>query len=253
MEIVVTNDDGWGSKGILTLTRLMTQLGHVTVVAPNRPQSGQSNAISVKCPIYLHPLPDPDWGKEAWQRNADVYTTNGTPSDCIKLALNILFQGREKGIDLVVSGINHGSNAAINTLYSGTLGACFVAAEHGIPAIGFSLCDDAPDADFRYFEEHIPTLTRRLCEQGMPYGVCYNVNAPVGAIQGVRTARQAMGHWEQEMAAATDERGEPCYRLVGEFVNHEPDAQDTDEWVLRHGYISIQPCTIDRTAYGQIR
>ena len=93
MEILITNDDGWGSKGILTLVRILTQLGHVTVVAPDGARSGMSNAISVQQPLYLKPLDDPDWGTEEWQKNATIYTTNGTPSDCVKLALDILFEG----------------------------------------------------------------------------------------------------------------------------------------------------------------
>lgn len=250
MEILVTNDDGWGTKGIVTLVRLMTGLGHVTVVAPDDPQSGQGNAISVQQHLYLRPLVNERWGEEEWQQSVDVYTTNGTPSDCIKLALNILYEGDEKRIDLVASGINHGSNASINVIYSGTMGACFVAAEHGIPAIGFSLCEHGPAPDFHFFEPYIPTIARNLTQQPMPYGICYNVNAPSGEIVDVRTTRQARGHWEREMDERIDEYGDKYYWLVGDFVNHEPDAEDTDEWALAHGCISIQPCTIDRTAYN---
>ena len=252
MEILVTNDDGWGSKGIVTLVRLMTQLGHVTVLAPEDPQSGKGNAISVQQHLYLRPLVNDRWGEKDWQRSVSVYTTNGTPSDCIKLALNVLFEGDDKRIDLVASGINHGSNAAVNVIYSGTMGACFVASEHGIPAIGFSLCEHGPEPDFSHFEPYIVEIARNLTQEPMPYGVCYNVNAPMGEIQGVRWARQAMGHWEREMEERIDEYGDKYYWLVGTFVNHEPDAEDTDEWALAHGYISIQPCTIDRTDHEQI-
>lgn len=252
MEILVTNDDGWGSKGIITLVRLMTQLGHVTVVAPDDPQSGKGNAISVQQPLYLRRLVNDQWGEDPWQENVDVFTTNGTPSDCIKLALNILYEGDEKRIDLVASGINHGSNASINVIYSGTMGACFVAAEHGIPAIGFSVCEHGPDPDFQFFEPYIVSIARNLTQQPMPYGVCYNVNAPSGEIVDVRTTRQARGHWEREMEERLDEYGDKYYWLVGDFINHEPDAEDTDEWALANGCISIQPCTIDRTAYEQI-
>lgn len=252
MEILVTNDDGWGSKGIMTLVRQMATLGHVTVVAPDSPQSGMSNAISVQKPMYLRHWENPHWGEEEWQKRVDVYTTNGTPSDCVKLAMNLLFDGGEKRIDLVASGINHGPNSTINVIYSGTMGACFVAAEHGIPAIGYSLCDHSQDADFQHFEPYIAELTKHLLEEEIPYGVCYNINAPKGPIEGIRWTRQCMGHWEKEMEEHVDENGEKYYMLIGEYINHEPDAEDTDEWALQHGYVSIQPCTIDRTAYGQI-
>ena len=162
MEILVTNDDGWGAKGILTLVRILTQLGHVTVVAPDGPRSGMSNAISVQQPIYLRPFDDPNWGREDWQKNATVYTTNGTPSDCVKLAIDVLFDGNPSRINLLASGINHGSNAAINVIYSGTMGAVFVGAEHGIPSIGYSIDDHSMDADFNYFEPYILELTRHL-------------------------------------------------------------------------------------------
>lgn len=171
MEILITNDDGWGAKGILTLVRILTQLGHVTVVAPDGPRSGMSNAISVQQPMYLRLLDDPNWGTEEWHKNATVYTTNGTPSDCVKLALDVLFEGDPTRINLLASGINHGSNAAINVIYSGTMGAVFVGAEHAIPSIGYSIDDHNPDADFSYFEPYILELTRHLIDEGIPYGV----------------------------------------------------------------------------------
>ena len=141
MEIFITNDDGWGAKGILTIVRIMSKLGHVTVVAPDGARSGMSNAITVAQPIYLRQLNDPSWGAEEWQKNVTVYTTNGTPSDCVKLAIDVVCEGDSSKVDLLVSGINHGSNAGINVIYSGTMGACFVGAEHGIPSIGFSIDD----------------------------------------------------------------------------------------------------------------
>ena len=116
MEILITNDDGWGAKGILTLVRILTQLGHVTVVAPDGARSGMSNAITPLQPLYLRPLNDPNWGAEEWQKNATVYTTNGTPSDCVKLALDVLYESDPTRVNLLASGINHGSNAAINVI-----------------------------------------------------------------------------------------------------------------------------------------
>lgn len=240
MEILITNDDGWGSKGILLLSRLMTQFGHVTVVAPDGARSGMSNAITVGQPIYLEKIEE--------SREMTVYTTNGTPSDCVKLALDVIYKGDPSRVDFVVSGINHGSNAGINVIYSGTMGACFVAAEHGVPALGFSIDDHRPDADLSYFERYIPDLTRHILDEYIPYGVCYNINVPVGELHGIRWTRQCKGHWEKEMLECTDADGKRYYELHGEFINHEPDAQDTDLWAMSHGMVSVQPCSIDMTA-----
>ena len=252
MEILITNDDGWGAKGILTLVRILTQLGHVTVVAPDGPRSGMSNAITVNQPIYLRRLEDANWGTEDWHKNTTIYTTNGTPSDCVKLAIDVVFEGDSTKIDLLASGINHGSNAGINVIYSGTMGACFVGAEHGIPSIGYSIDDHSADADFSHMERYILELTRHLIEQKMPYGVCYNINAPVGALEGVKWTRQCRGYWTKEMIESTDEQGNKCYRLGGEFVNIEPEADDTDHWAMNNHYLSVHPCTIDQTAYEEI-
>ena len=245
MHILITNDDGWGAKGLLCLVRLMQQLGHVTVIAPDKAQSGQSNAISVGIALYMKKIPTP-----SDIAGADIYITDGTPSDCVKLAVNTVFKHQLP--DLVVSGINHGSNAAVNVIYSGTMGACFVAAEQGIPAIGFSLCDHDPDADFSYLEPHILPLTRQLLSRPRKYGICYNINAPVGAVKGVRWTRQCRGNWENEFFPQTDSEGNTIYVLTGNFNNHEPESEDTDEWALAHGFISVTPDSIDMTEYGQL-
>jgi 5'-nucleotidase len=252
MEILITNDDGWGAKGILTLVRILTQLGHVTVVAPDGPRSGMSNAITVTQPIYLRPLNDINWGTEEWHKKATVYTTNGTPSDCVKLAIDVIFNEDSSRIDLLASGINHGSNAGINVIYSGTMGACFVGAEHGIPSIGYSIDDHNPNADFSHMEQYILELTRHLLDEKIPYGVCYNINAPIGPLEGVQWTRQCRGFWSKEMIETTDEQGNKCFKLGGEFVNIEPDAEDTDIWAMNNHYLSVHPCTIDQTAYAEI-
>ena len=238
MEILITNDDGYQANGIAVLIRQMERLGHVTVVAPDGPRSGMSNAITVARRMTLRLV-------EHTHRH-DIYITNGTPADCLKLALNVIYH--QKRPDLMVSGINHGSNASVNVIYSGTMGACFVAAEQSIPAIGFSLCDHRDNADFSQLEPLIIPITNQLIRRGFPDGVCYNVNAPVGELQGIRFTRQARGHWDKEIAEHTDENGDKYYLLQGEFVNHEPDARDTDEYALAHHLVSICPCTIDMTA-----
>ncbi len=236
--ILVTNDDGINAPGILVLTRLMMQLGDVLVVAPDGPRSGQSSAITVNVPIR-HKLVEKTDGLTR-------YSCTGTPTDCVKLAFEEL---TERTPDLVVAGINHGSNAAINVIYSGTMGAAFEGCEHGVPSIGFSICDHAHDADFSFFEPYILKISEETIKNGLPQNICLNVNAPVGKLMGSRIARQCKGQWMKEFEMQTDPHGRDQYWLTGYFENFEPEVEDTDEWALNNAYVSIVPCNIDLTAY----
>ena len=247
MNIIVVNDDDWGTAGNRLLAREMTKLGHVTVICPDGPRSGYAASISVTTPMYLRRIEEHDLN------GAAVYVTNGTPADCIKIAREYLFP--DTPIDLVVSGINHGSNAAINALYSGTMGACYVAAEKGIPAIGWSINSHEPDVDLHWLQPFLTEVTKHLYEEGIAPRTVYNINAPVGEIQGIRWTRQCMGHWSNELG----ELNEPLpdgvlkgWKLAGEFVNDELSANDTDIWAMDHQLLAITPLTIDWTAYGSL-
>lgn len=245
MNILLTNDDGWGAEGLKTLLPHILPFGHVTVLVPDGPRSGMSNAITADKPITLHALRHED--------NLDIYTTSGTPSDCIKLAINVLFDGDDSRIDLVVSGINHGSNAAINLIYSGTMGACFIAAEHGIPSIGFSIDDMSPKPDFSYMEPYIEQMIHHLMDEGLLHtGRCYNINAPKGPIHGIKWTRQCRSRWVKEMKPVALDNGETAYQLTGYMLNDEPEATDTDQYAIEHGYLSVQPCAIDMTDYAAL-
>ena len=245
--IIVVNDDGWGTAGIRLLAKEMTKLGHVTVIAPDGPRSGFAAAISAANPIYLRRVEDHDLN------GAEVYVTNGTPADCIKIAREFLFP--DTPIDLVVSGINHGSNASINAMYSGTIGACFVAAEKGIPAIGWSINDHHMDVDLHWLQPFLVEVTQHLYEEGIALRTIFNINAPVGEIQGIRWTRQCVGHWSQELTPINEplpEGVQKGWRLAGEFINDEPSATDTDIWAMDHQLLAITPLTIDWTAYGSL-
>ena len=248
MNIVVVNDDGWGTAGIRLLAKEMTRLGRVYVIAPDGPRSGNGACISVTTPITLRRIEEHDLN------GAEVYVTNGTPADCVKLAREVVL--KEQPIDLLVSGINHGSNASINVIYSGTMGACLVAAEKGIPAIGWSITDHALDADLHWLQPFLYDLTQHLLEEGIAPHTCYNINAPKGEIEGIRWTRQCMGHWANELVADTEaplhEGLLSQWRLAGEFVNDEPDAQDTDIWALDHQLLAITPISVDMTNYNAL-
>jgi 5'-nucleotidase len=239
--ILITNDDGTEAPGIAVLTRLMMQIGDVVVVAPDGPRSAQSNALTVTQPIRYRKIEE----REGLKR----YSCTGTPTDCVKLSLNEIV---ERQPDLLVSGINHGSNTAINVIYSGTMGAVLEGCENGILSIGFSIDNHSLGVDFSFFEPFILQITREALRNGLPHATCLNVNGPTGAIAGVRVSRQCDGHWTKEFEKRTDPQGRAYFWLTGYFENQEPDAEDTDEWALLNGYVSIVPTKIDMTAYQAI-
>ncbi len=236
--ILITNDDGDSAKGIDVLTNLMTKIGNVIVMAPDGPRSAQSNALTVTHPIRYKVVEETD--------NLIKNTCTGTPTDCIKLALN---EAVPRKPDLIVAGINHGSNAAVNVIYSGTMGAVLEGCENGINSIGFSICDHSFDADFSIFEKFVLEICKKVLENPLPRGICLNVNAPVGEIKGMKVCRQCDGQWTKEYARRVDPIGRNYFWLTGSFENFEPEAVDTDEWALNNGYISVVPTKIDMTAH----
>lgn len=235
--ILVTNDDGIEAQGIKSLVEFLLPLGDVVVVAPDGGRSGQSAAITVNMPLRLAQVENRDGYKS--------FKTNGTPVDCVKLALNVLLADTP---DLVVSGINHGSNSGVSVIYSGTMGAVFEGVIHGIPSIGFSLCNFSPDADFSVCRDIVTNLCRKALSQGMPAQMGLNVNIPAtNQLQGITICRAARGKWVSEYESRFDPFGRPYHWLTGYFENAEPEATDTDEYNLAHGYATIVPVTPDRS------
>ena len=233
--ILITNDDGVFAKGINVLIETALPFGDVVVFAPDTARSGMSNAITVYHAVTCTEL----LSKEG----LTIYSSNGTPTDCVKLSSHLLFQERKP--DLLLSGINHGSNASVNVIYSGTMGAVLEGCMSGIPSIGFSLCDHDPDADFSRSIPYIRTIIKEALKKTLPLGVCLNVNIPTGDVKGLKVCRQALGYWEEEYEAQQDENGQTGYRLTGQFVNRDVLAEDTDDWALAGGYASIVPCHVD--------
>lgn len=241
--IFISNDDGDQSKGIAVLIDIAKNFGDVIVMAPDGPRSGLSNALTVSQPLRFKLIKDVPGLK--------IYTCNGTPTDCVKLALNELFI--EQKPDLLLSGINHGSNAAINVIYSGTMGAVLEGCVNGIPSIGLSIDDYSYDADFSNFAPYIIQIIENGINNPLPYGTCLNVNAPKLEIKGLKVARQCEGRWTQEFAKRIDPAGRAYYWLTGQYENHEPKAEDTDDWAINHGYVSVVPVKIDMTAKEYIQ
>ncbi|OZI09249.1 5'/3'-nucleotidase SurE [Siphonobacter sp. BAB-5385] len=243
--ILVTNDDDITAKGISILAQAMQELGEVIVIAPDRPQSGQGHAITINNPVRIR--------KARFFKDAIVaYETTGTPADCVKMGKHLILKDRKP--DLVVSGINHGSNTAISILYSGTMSAAMEAAIEGIPAIGFSLADYHPEADFSHTVEAIQTIARQVLEKGLPKHVALNVNFPAKSeepLKGIRVCRQADARYLESFQQREDPYGRPYYWLDGDFVNFD-EGTDTDEWALLNNYVSVVPCKCDLTAYSTL-
>ncbi len=239
--ILVSNDDGYLARCVRELMKFLAPYDEVIALCPDGPRSGQSMALTFTQALRVTEVESPVEG-------ARLFKTNGTPVDCIKLARYAVLGDRRPS--LVVSGINHGSNSAINVIYSGTMGAVFEGCALGVPSIGFSLTSHRPDADFEGCRRFVDLLVPRLLSEGLPDGVCLNVNVPDTKPYPVemRLTRQARGAWTEEYEKYTDPQGEPFYMVTGRFENYEPDARDTDEWCLAHGIASVTPQLLDRTA-----
>lgn len=237
--ILVSNDDSYMARGVHALIDQLLKFGDVVAVCPQHPQSGQSMALTVNEPIRITRLPD--------YRGARMYHVSGTPVDCIKLSMHYIL---DRHPDLVVTGINHGSNSAINVLYSGTMGAAMEGAAFGIPSIGFSLTDHSADADFTPCEKAIGHLVEATLRHGLPLDVALNVNVPNvnGLPAGMKLCTPCRGRWNDEYKEYTDPFGRKFYWLTGCYENLEPDNEHTDEWALAHGYVSVVPVAIDRSA-----
>ncbi len=245
--ILVTNDDGITAPGLRSLVQFMSEIGDVVVVAPDSPQSGMGHAITIDNTLYSVQLKmDSENGALA------EYSCSGTPADCVKLGLQELLDRKP---DICVSGINHGSNSSINVIYSGTMSAAIEAGIEGIPAIGFSLCDYSWNANFEPLKDAVKQIVSSALRNGIPKGVVLNVNVPKienGAFKGIKICRQARANWKEKFDKRTNPMGKDYYWLTGEFelLDH---GEDTDEWALANGYISVVPTQFDLTAHYAIQ
>ena len=240
--ILITNDDGYQAKGINALIESVKGLGEIIVVAPDGPRSGMSSAITSIQPIRYHLIK-----KEA---DLQIYACTGTPVDCVKLGISEVLTRKP---DLVISGINHGSNASICVLYSGTMGAALEGCIFKIPSIGFSLLDHGHDADFSDAMKYTRSISQKVLDEGLPLGTCLNVNIPANMqLKGTKVCRQTSGQWVDEFMLSKDGADRNVYWLTGRFENDEPTDTTTDEWALANGYVTIVPTKIDMTDHAYI-
>ena len=238
--ILITNDDGITAPGIQALIEVAKDFGEVRVVAPDKPQSGMGHAITVSKTIHI---------QETTVQNVPAVACSGTPVDCVKLAVNKLLP---KKPDLVLSGINHGSNSSINVIYSGTMSAAVEGALENIPSAGFSLLNHSIDADFSAAKKVVRQVVEKMLSEKLPDNICLNVNIPdieYDLINGIKICRQAVANWEEYFDERTDPAGNKYYWLTGKFVNYDTGT-DTDEWALANNYVSIVPVQYDLTNYS---
>ena len=240
--ILITNDDGIYSPGLRYLIGLMNNIGKVVVVAPDGPQSAQSHAITINKPITCEKIKI-DEGKQI------EFICSGTPVDCVKLALSEILDRKP---DICISGINHGSNASINVIYSGTVSAAIEAYVHDIPSVGFSILDYSTTTEFKHTETHIINIVRNLLSSNL--NVCLNVNIPKyseNKIKGIKIAKQAKGKWIEDFDERVSPMGKRYFWLTGEFIK-EDESNEADQNLLDDNYISVVPIRYDLTDYSQI-
>jgi 5'-nucleotidase len=244
--ILITNDDSIYANGIKALAEAALPFGRVVVVAPNKPQSGMGHAITINQPLRIN--------KVNFIEGVEAYTTDGTPVDCIKLAVDKILHRKP---DVCLSGINHGANHSINVIYSGTMSAAMEAAIEGIPSIGFSLLDYDANANFTLTKKVVATLLQQYLQRinELDEHLLLNVNIPKineEDFKGIKMCRQAYAKYNEDFIERQDPHGNNYYWLTGVF-NNKDEGTDTDVWALANKYASVVPVTIDFTDYKNLK
>ncbi|MFN5007054.1 MAG: 5'/3'-nucleotidase SurE [Ignavibacteria bacterium] len=239
MNILVTNDDGIDSPGILALAQAMKEIGNVTVIAPDRQQSAVGHALTVSAPLRAVPF----------QRNGDMFgfAVNGTPADCVKLGVSTLLAIKP---DLVVSGINHGANTAVNVMYSGTVSAATEAMMIGIPALAVSLTSFSLDAEMSVAADYAKRVAGSMLEWGLQKDTILNMNVPAISreeVKGMRITRLSNSYWDDSYDSRKDPMGREYHWIVGTYRVPEEADIETDDGAVRNGWVSLTPVHYDLT------
>ena len=238
LKILISNDDGLFAPGIKYLAEIAKNFGEVIVSAPNKPQSGMSHAMTLGKPLRLK--------EKLLIEGVTAYECTGTPVDCVKLALDKLYDEKP---DLILSGINHGSNSSINVVYSGTMAAAMEGALANINSIGFSFLNHSHQADFAPCLKFVPQVIEMALQYGFPPSRLLNVNVPdlgVDEVKGIKACRQANARWVEDYEERLDPYNQTYYWLKGEFVNFDKRT-DTDIKALEDGYVSVVPVQVEQT------
>ncbi len=243
MRILVTNDDGITARGIRALTSAMAQLGEVMVVAPDRQQSAVGHALTVASPLRA---------VEMHVEHATIaFAVNGTPADCVKLGVSTILPHRP---DIVVSGINHGSNTSVNAIYSGTVSAATEGTLMGIPSMAVSLATFDSSADMSLAAEVAFDIASRLLDLRLPAGTLLNVNVPPvdrANYRGMKVTRQGHNQWNDGYEVRIDPQGHAYYWLTGEFVTLT-ELEDGDDFAVKQGWTAVTPIHYELTNVAEL-
>ena len=247
--ILISNDDGYNYNGISSLIQVAQRYGDVFVAAPAVHQSGKSSAITLDAPVRAHLVER--------REGFTAYEINGTPADCVKLAISQLMRDRQP--DLVLAGINHGYNMGISSLYSGTMACVYEGIMHGVPSVAFSYGVFTRDADTDVCIPLVEQVLPRVIEGGLPQGVCLNVNIPPitaeQPLKGLKVTISDLGRWVNEWEKREHPMGGDYYWMTGDYEMQDDNDDRTDMYWLRRGYATVTPCHIDQTDHqslGQI-
>lgn len=233
--LLITNDDSIHAPGIKQLWEAVSGFADVAIVAPHHEKSGCGLSITWTKPLQLRPF--------VWEGNTPAWSINGTPADCVKMACSVLL---ERKPDMVLSGINRGSNAGRTVLYSGTVGGVIEAAHKNIPGIAFSYCDFDPPP-LSASKETIVALVRHFLEHPLPHGTLLNVNFPhntAQGIKGIRLAKQGHGYWVEAPERRLHPEGAPYYWLGGKWCPNEKEDPESDVALLEQGFVACVPIQI---------
>lgn len=245
MKVLIANDDGIQARGLrFLIDRMRTVMpgAEIYAVAPAGHCSGMSSCITFDKPLTITPMGE--------YNGAGMYAVNGSPVDCVKLGIHAVVGGLP---DLMLSGVNHGSNSGNSNIYSGTMGAAMEACMAGVPSIGFSLLTHDPMADFTPTTTFVEMIIADVLAHGLPKDVCLNVNMPNGCKpKGVKVTRCAPGRWTEEYQQYLNPHGGKFYWLTGDYIEFEPDNADGDNYWLNRQYITITPIRPDQTAFDAI-
>lgn len=243
--IFISNDDGYSAAGIRQLAEMVREFGDVFVVAPDGGRSGASMSISSHTPVKNTFVHHEEGTKE--KGSLTVWACSGTPNDCTKMAFEVLLPRRP---DLVLGGINHGDNCAVNAHYSGTMSIALEGCIKHVPSIAFSSGKTSADADFSYMAESVRHIVTQVLKDGLPIGVCLNVNVPdTNKLNGLRVCKMGMGDWHEEWQEKVHPHGWKYYWIAGYYAPHDSDDKDSDTWAFQHDYVAVTPLQLDMTAY----
>ena len=230
--ILLTNDDGIHSDGLIKLEEALSEVGDVYVVAPASEMSGASHSLTLSRPLRIRRVDERHW------------SVDGTPTDCVTLALHKIIP-REEWPDICVSGINHGSNLGDDATYSGTVAGALEATILGVPGIALSLAA-RDEYDFTHAARFSVTAVRKVLAEGLPEGTLLNINFPPGPLRGVQVTTLGVKNATPVITEHTDPRGK-AYYWIGQRILQDTNAEGTDFFAVRQGCVSITPLRSDMT------